>query len=152
MRIAVTAFLLLGVVAACADDQGDPTDARRAIETANAQFAERVKDHNATALASFYTPDCIVLPPDHVMVRGREMVAAFWSEAFQNGLKTMVLTTVDVERHMDVAVETGRFRLTVDVHGKPVDSAGKYVVVWKKQPSGVWQLHRDIWNAAPPAK
>ena len=77
---------------------------------------------------------------------------AFWAAAFQNGLKAMVLTTVDVERHMDVAVETGRFRLTVDVHGKPVESAGKYVVVWKKQPSGVWQLHRDIWNAAPPAK
>jgi len=40
--------------------------------------------------------------------------------------------------------------LTVQPEGKEASTASaKYVVVWKRQPDGSWQMHRDIWNSVP---
>jgi hypothetical protein len=34
----------------------------------------------------------------------------------------------------------------------PVLNAGKYIVIWKRQPTGEWKTHRDIFNwDIPPA-
>jgi hypothetical protein len=32
-------------------------------------------------------------------------------------------------------------------------NAGKYIVIWKRQPTGGWKIHRDIFNSdVPPAQ
>jgi ketosteroid isomerase-like protein len=59
----------------------------------------------------------------------------------------VVLHTETVERAGDYAIETGTVTVTVQPEGKAAQTSnGKYVVVWKRQTDGSWQLHHDIWN------
>jgi uncharacterized protein (TIGR02246 family) len=133
-------------------EEMDLTQVRQAIEAGNAKFAEAVRQGDGAAIAALYTDDATVLPPDSDMVKGRERIEALWKGSLQMGIKEAVLTTVDVSSHGDLAYEIGTVALKVQPEGQePAELKGKYVVVWKKTPEGVWKLHVDIWNSGPPA-
>jgi ketosteroid isomerase-like protein len=132
----------------------DPvSEARAAIEAANAKFSEVFARGDATALASMYTSDAFLFPPGEDVVRGNTPIGQFWKKSHESGVASAKLTTMDVERSGDIAFETGKVELVVRAEGKPDASAtAKYLVVWKRQPDGAWKLHRDIWNDLPAAK
>ncbi|HSD10523.1 MAG TPA: SgcJ/EcaC family oxidoreductase [Candidatus Binatia bacterium] len=132
---------------------GGVAEARAAIEAANAKFSKAVEAGDADAVAALYTADAIAFPPDHDMVKGRKAIGEFWKATQQSGVKSAVLTTVDVGRSGDVAYEVGTVLLTIQPPDKAATTASaKYVVVWKRQADGSWQLHRDIWNSLPAGK
>jgi uncharacterized protein (TIGR02246 family) len=133
--------------------QSGVAEAQAGIEKANAKFAKAFEAGDADAVAGLYTADAIVLPPDHDMVKGRKAIGEFWKATQESGVKSVVLTTVDVGRSGPVAYEVGTALLTIQPKDKAATTAtGKYVVVWKRQPDGSWQLHRDIWNSLPAGK
>ena len=133
---------------------GEPvSEARAAIEAANAKFSEVFARGDATGLAAMYTSDAILFPPGEDMLRGNTPIGQFWRNSHEGGIASVKLTTTDVERSGDIAFETGIVELVVRAEGKPDSSASaKYLVVWKRQPDGIWKLHRDIWNDLPAAK
>jgi ketosteroid isomerase-like protein len=54
---------------------------------------------------------------------------------------------VEVARSGDLAYETGTVAESFkDDKGQPVKMTAKYVVVWKKQPGGLWKAAVDIFN------
>ena len=128
-------------------------EARSAIEAANAKFSEAFARGDIKALSSMYTSDAIAFPPDSEMVRGNEAIGEYWKATRESGVRSAVLTTVEVSRSGDVAYEVGKVSLTIQSAGKePVMAMAKYVVVWKRQTDGSWKLHRDIWNSLPATK
>ena len=125
----------------------DMTQVRLAIEEGNSKFSAAVRKGNGAAIAALYTEDATLLPPDSDAFKGRAAIEAFWRGGLRMGIKEAVLTTVDVSGAGDLAYEIGRFALKVQPEGKGlIEQKGKYVVVWKKAPDGVWKLHVDIWN------
>ena len=150
--LAAAAVCVASVVYAGTREDG-VAEARAAIEAANAKFSKAFEAGDASALAALYTADAIAFPPDHEMVKGRKAIGEFWKATQQSGVKSAVLTTIDVGRSGDVAYEVGTVLLTVQPESKPATTASaKYVVVWKRQADGSWQLHRDIWNSLPSGK
>ena len=128
-------------------------EARSAIEAANAKFSEAFARGDIKALSSMYTSDAIAFPPDSEMVRGNEAIGEYWKATRESGVRSAVLTTVEVSRGGDVAYEVGKVSLTIQPSGKePATAMAKYVVVWKRQTDGSWKLHRDIWNSLPATK
>ena len=133
--------------------EGGVAEARAAIEAANVKFSKAFEAGDANALAALYTADAIAFPPDSEMVKGRKAIGEFWKGTQQSGVKSAVLTTVDVGRSGDVAYEVGTVLLTIQPQVKAATTASaKYVFVWKRQADGSWQLHRDIWNSLPSGK
>lgn len=113
------------------------------IAQVNRAFEDAVRRNDMERLASLYTPDAMVLPPDAPFVRGRDAIRQFWTTAAQGlGLKDVRLHTLDLQTAADTAYEVGEAQLTVQSGVTFV----KYVVVWKKA-DGRWSLYRDIWNA-----
>lgn len=146
-------ILLVSVVCARSEPKGGAKEARSSIEAANAKFGETFERGDAAGVAAFYTTDAIVFPPDSQMVKGRQAITEFWQATMKSGVKGAKLTTIDVGRSGDVAYETGTVVLTIQPEGKAATTASaKYLVVWKRQSDGSWQLHRDIWNDLPAAK
>ena len=128
-------------------------EARASIEKANAAFSEAFERGDLAALAALYTHDAIVFPPGGEMVKGRQAIEEFWKATRESGVRSAMLTTVDVGESGDLAHEVGTVLLTIQPEGKePATVSAKYVVVWKRQTDGSWQLHRDIWNDLPPAQ
>jgi uncharacterized protein (TIGR02246 family) len=116
-------------------------------ETA-AALAARLAARDAAAIASFYTEDAVLLPPDMEPVSGRAAIQEFFARTHAGGAPRVELATVETYMLGDHAWRQGTFRLDGPGEGEPV--AGKFVELWKKS-GGRWLVHRDIWNAnAPP--
>ena len=113
------------------------------IEAVNRAVEDAVRKRDTERLATLYTADAIVMPPDAPFVKGRDNIKQFWGSAIEQlGVKDVRLNTIDLEIAGDTAHEVGEAVLTLESGG----TTGKYVVVWKKV-GGQWRLHRDIWNA-----
>ncbi len=129
----------------------DLAQVRQSIEEANVKFSEAARSGDATALASFYTEDARLLPPNSEMIQGREGVEAFWAGGFQMGIKEIVLTTVDIMEMGDMVCEIGRANITIQPEGQEaIEDIVKYVVIWKKTADGAWKLYVDIYNTNLP--
>ncbi len=131
----------------------DLAQVRQAIEEANVKFGEAVRMGDAATVASFYTEDTTLLPPNSEIIQGREGVEAYWTAGMQMGLKDAVLTIVDVIGMGDMVCEIGTYVVTIQPEGQDAfEDNGKYLVIWKKAADGTWKLHVDIWNTSLPAQ
>jgi uncharacterized protein (TIGR02246 family) len=116
------------------------------ILAANEKFMDTFRSGDFAKLASFYTEDAKLLPPGSEMLVGRENVQNFWKGASEMGIKAVRLETSDVLESDQIAVENGRYTLTIQSdESTSVEEVGKYVVVWKFAED--WKLHVDIWNS-----
>ncbi len=131
----------------------DLAQVRQAIEAANVRFGEAARSGDAATLASLYTEDARLLPPNSEMIQGREGIEAYWGGGFQMGIKDIVLTTVDVMGMGDMVCEIGKAVISIQPEGMDaIEDMAKYLVVWKKGVDGTWRLHVDIWNTSLPAQ
>jgi uncharacterized protein (TIGR02246 family) len=129
-----------------------PGDAENAIRRANADFAAAARAGNAQMLVdNFYAPDAEVMAPNVPAFRGREAIRAFWAAFLATGSVDLALTSTNVTQpSSDVAIETGRYDLSLrPASGQAIKDAGKYMVVWKKS-NGRWWATEDIFNTDMP--
>lgn len=133
----------------------DVPSAADAIRAANARLAELVLARQTDAVFDvFYAEDAVLYPPNSGPVSGVEAIKTLWRGLAASGKVTMALTFDEVQQHGDTALEIGHWTLDVvpASGGAAVHDHGRYVVVWKRQPSGAWRATHDIWNSsqAPP--
>ena len=101
-------------------------------------------------MAAHYSVDGVILAPDTVRIDGREAIHGLWQAYVDAGVTDLSLTTVNLDEHGDTAYEIGSFSLSApDGNGGMVQANGKYIIVWKKDVDGIWNLHWDIWNSNP---
>jgi uncharacterized protein (TIGR02246 family) len=107
-------------------------------------FAEAFNRGDTASMATMYTEDAYLLPPQADIMRGRPAIQQFWQAASEQ-IGDMKLTIVDIESlGSDAAREIGT--LTGKTKGQPQQEVvGKYVVVWRKVGND-WKLATDIWN------
>jgi uncharacterized protein (TIGR02246 family) len=127
---------------------GSKSDARQAIEAANRNLTASLARGDAAGMATLYTANGQLLPPNSDVASGTQAIQAFWQAVIGMGIKEATLQTGEVEAHGDTAFEVGRF--TLKGEGGHVLDQGKYIVIWKQE-GGQWKLHRDIWNSSQPA-
>lgn len=140
---------VLAVLSGCEAMETGP-DAAAGIATSLEQFQAAYSSGDAAALASLYTEDAAVLPPDAERIDGREDIQAMWQSFMDAGVADLELETVELRPHGDSASEVGTFTITApDGQGGRVTVGGKYIVLWREGEDGVWRLHRDIWNDNP---
>jgi uncharacterized protein (TIGR02246 family) len=154
-------FILVAVAAiltACSSSRSissdySPGDAENAIRRANADFAAAARAGNAATLVdNFYAPDAEVMAPNYPAFRGRDAIRQFWMGFLASGSVDVALTSTNVRQpSSDVAIETGRYDLSLrPASGQAIKDAGKYMVLWKKS-NGRWWAAEDIFNSDMPA-
>ncbi|MDT8307553.1 MAG: SgcJ/EcaC family oxidoreductase [Anaerolineae bacterium] len=121
---------------------------RDIIATANDKFMATFKAGDAAGMATLYTEDGQVMPPNSDFVRGHEALQGFWQAIMDMGVKDATLDIVEVEDLGDTAIEVSTY--TMQGEGGQVIDEGKYIVVWK-QDDGQWKMYRDIFNSSRPA-
>jgi len=106
----------------------------------------------ADNLASCFTSDCSLMPPDGPMVSGQEALRS-WSQGVAaqfviNGR----YTGSDVTAAGDWAIEryTGILTLTPKAGGAPVEETVKGIHIYRRQADGSWRIAQDIWNSDAP--
>jgi len=120
---------------------------RQEIERRVGEFVAAFNRGDMAALAGLYTEDAKLLPPDSAMMTGRSAIQQFWQGARDMGVREVDLRVQEVEQGGDLASEIGLATLMIQPEGgQATTDTVKYVVVWKRQRGGPWQLAVDIWN------
>jgi ketosteroid isomerase-like protein len=120
------------------------TEVTSEIEQQNREFEKAFNGARFGDLAALYTEHARALPPGSAAVQGRPAIEALWRAANEAGIKHLKLHTGTVDAVGDTAYEVSTATLT----SGPGDTQDvKYVVIWRRNPGGLWQLAVDIWNS-----
>ena len=152
MRKLLIALLTLGLLG-CTAETSDPTvgepsslsesDAKAIVEAGNEVFKTTFEAKDAEGLASLYTVDGMIIPPDGPNAVGHEAIAAYWAPVME-AFASATLTTEEVfPIGNDRILERSQIDI-LDSDGNKVVNA-KAIVLYMLV-DGTWKLHRDIWN------
>jgi ketosteroid isomerase-like protein len=133
--------------------QAPPPDTRAAdeaaVRAASAEWGKVAAAKDLEKTLSYYADDASMFPPNAAVIAGPDARRKAWTALFspEELVFSNAATKVEAARSGDLAYETGTFEESFkDANGQPIKLVGKYVVVWKKQPSGQWKAIVDIFN------
>ncbi|MBL7825400.1 MAG: DUF4440 domain-containing protein [Saprospiraceae bacterium] len=145
-------FLFLFCTFSAFAQQNQRADA--AIREQAALFSQYLVAGNYKAVADAYTHDAKIFPPNLEVLTGREAILKYWTPnpIHQSRLISHRLIPQEIKIMGKIAFDWGHFEgVTRLGSGETTAWRGKYVVVWKLNPSGVWKMYLDAWNRSPDA-
>jgi uncharacterized protein (TIGR02246 family) len=137
---------------ASAQAPADSTAAAQAIAQSAQAFSRALERGDAEGMAAQYVDDAVLVPPNGRVIAGRDSIRVFWTPRNPD-FRTLAhsLTTDRLEVAGEVAVEVGTWRQEGQLKDEqPRESAGRYLVVWRRQPDGAWKMQFDSWTAPFP--
>jgi uncharacterized protein (TIGR02246 family) len=122
------------------------------INDLRSRFEAAYNAGDAAGVTALYTDDAVSMPDHHAAVQGKAALQQYFQEVFAQYTTKLSLLSPDLEINGDVAHETGIYTMimTPKAGGNAMTQSGKYLVVLKRQPDGLWRLHHDIDNTSTP--
>ncbi len=142
---------LTSVFAACAvPAPAGLTDADRAdIQAVSDEFVEQFLASNFAGVASTYTEDGVLMPPNAPSVTGRAAIEEFLSTNFPP-VTQFDLTIVTTDGSGDMVYVQGTFHLVMTgPDGSTIEDTGKFIEIRRKV-GDRWLLAYDIFNSDLP--
>jgi ketosteroid isomerase-like protein len=105
---------------------------------------------NYDQAAALFAGDGVLMATSLEAAYGQKSVERLLRQLGETGYGDLRLETTRVEHSGDMAMELGRFTVTVrDGTGKLVPERGKYVRVWRRL--GAWLIMADCWSGTSQA-
>src|SRR5437763_3412388 len=110
---------------------------RNEIEALAAEFSKAFTNRDVDAVGSFYAENAKVLTPNAPLVEGRAGLREAVQQYYAMGAEGLQLHTTDVIESGDLAIEVGRYEMTIRPPGQDsLIDVGKYVAVHQRQSDG----------------
>lgn len=123
---------------------------RQCVEDVTARWEEAFNRGDAGACAALYTDDATVLPPDSVVVHGKQAIEALFKDWLEEGVANASLGTEQVGSSGDLAYQVGMHAADELLEDGTIErGVGQIVNLLKRQADGSWKLHVSIYNTAP---
>lgn len=122
----------------------------QAIDRVREQHVGALNGGNADAWVSEFTDDGVQMPPNAPANVGKAAIAN-WSRGFLSYFRVQFALDADEVRILDDwAFERGDYSidLTPSAGGPSLTDAGKYITLYRREPTGTWRMARDIWNSS----
>jgi uncharacterized protein (TIGR02246 family) len=122
-------------------------EVRRAIEAGNATWERAFRTLDATAVASTFDEAGVNIGADGACMKGRaEIEEAMRSYFERSGPATRTKVEIgDFTVDGDLTYEWGHSEFHfAPKPGGPVQRAGRYLAIWKRQPDGGWKILRNL--------
>ena len=117
------------------------------IELSSQKWVETYNQNDWQALAAFFTPDAVMMPPNGQIVQGRDAIAK-WEKDNETGFR-IAFKIEAIEARGDLAYVRGRSCVFIPdgAGGHGVD-VGKFLEIRKQQANGEWLIKADIFNSS----
>ena len=150
-------LVLAAVVGSCTTAQppvaqkADLTVIGAAVDSINKAFFTAVAARDTDAVASFYSDDARLLPPNAPRADGRAGIRAAWAEFLRTpdlslDIKSSGLVTSEAG---DLVVDIGSYTMKAKGPKGAFEDVGKYVTVLRKADGG-WKIVVDTFNSDTP--
>jgi len=144
VTLAATVLLLAGCQAATAPDSRSAQMAQQDISDMHAGLLKAYNAKDPVGVASFYSDDAILMPPNLAPVKSKIAVTDFMRQMLAPPMSSMLMNVAETVVSGDYAFSTG-FYTELRADGTTLDD-GKFVEVLKND-SGTWHIYRDIYNS-----
>jgi ketosteroid isomerase-like protein len=104
-------------------------------------------------ILKFYAADAVFLQPTGERVSGSAALRALFQKVMATFNSDLTLRSQNLETSGDLAYDSGDFQetLTIIATGARITSKGSYIIIYRRQPNGDWQIVQHAWTGAPPA-
>jgi ketosteroid isomerase-like protein len=104
-------------------------------------------------ILKFYGPDAVFLQPSGERITGSAALRALFQNIMATFNSDLVLHSLNLETSGDLAYDSGEFQenLTTIATGAKITSKGSYIIIFKRQSNGSWQIVQHVWTGIPPA-
>lgn len=130
----------------CATVEIDIAEIRSDVDAGNAAWIDAFRQSDAAALAEVFNEDGALLGANGKVTRGRERIESAMAEIMAGMGPTE--TTIESDNLWlveDTAYESGSYSYTFTPKDKTTQtSAGRYVVLWRRDRDGRWKIQFDI--------
>jgi uncharacterized protein (TIGR02246 family) len=127
-------------------------DVQSLIRNLAQDFVTSFNTGNYDQAAALFAPDGAFMAPHYDPAYGPKAVERLLHQFGDAGYQDLRLETVRVESSGDLALEIGRYTVTINqADGTVRADRGKYVKAWRRL--GAWLIVADSWNSnLPPAR
>jgi|SRR5579862_94142 len=98
--------------------------------------------------AALFRPDAEFMPPHRESCQGTKAIERIFKEWADQGYEDLRFETISVDSSGDMAVETGRYSLTMRRGANAIADAGRYLRSWRRL--GAWLITADCWSSNIP--
>jgi uncharacterized protein (TIGR02246 family) len=145
--------VVLVAAAGCAPKANAPKDVA-AVKAQMAAYGPASSSGDAAAVAELYADGAVRLSANTPLVVGKDAIRAQWQASYDNVIHKETDAAEDVQVVGDLAVARGVWQAT-DTPKLPgaaiIQSTGKQIFVYRRQPDNAWKIIADIWNSDLPA-
>ncbi|MCB0486939.1 MAG: DUF4440 domain-containing protein [Cyclobacteriaceae bacterium] len=118
-----------------------------AIQKAADRFSDAYVKGDYRTMVSIYTDDAVLMSPGQDMIYGREAIYKFWTRDTTYHQIFHKSKSDKLEIIGNLAFDNGYWYSQAEYGGEKHDLySGKYLIIWKKNEQGEWQMYHDIWN------
>jgi uncharacterized protein (TIGR02246 family) len=99
-------------------------------------------------LATIYSEDAWLLPPNFEIVIGRDAIKDFFTARMSAGKFEMQIDIIQLDEYDSHAIEISKWvMISVDSVGNKKEDSGKSMVIWKKN-DDQWLISRDMFSSS----
>jgi ketosteroid isomerase-like protein len=103
-------------------------------------------------ILKFYAPDAVFHQPAGERITGSAALRTLFQTILATFNSDLTLHSQNLETSGDLAYDSGDFQesLTTIATGAKITSKGSYVIIFKRQPDGNWQIVQQVFTGTPP--
>jgi ketosteroid isomerase-like protein len=103
-------------------------------------------------ILKFYAPDAVFLQPTGERITGSAAIRTLFQTIMATFNSDLILHSQNLETSGDLAYDSGDFQetLTTIATGAKITGKGSYIIIFKRQPNGSWQIVQHVWTGIPP--
>ena len=115
-------------------------------------WVQDLRTKQLESILKFYAPDAVFLQPNGERIAGPAALRTLFQTIMATFNSDLTLHSQNLETSGDLAYDSGDFQesLTTIATGAKITSKGSYIIIFKRQPNGSWQIVQHVWTGTPP--
>jgi ketosteroid isomerase-like protein len=116
-------------------------------------WVQDLRSKQLEPILNFYAADAVFLQPNGDRLTGAATLRSFFQMIMSTFNSDLTLHSQNLDVSGDLAYDSGSFEesLTTIATGTKITSKGSYIIIYKRQPGGSWQIVQHVWTGTPPA-
>jgi ketosteroid isomerase-like protein len=153
LRRAAVAFLAFATILAAPASRAAP-EASTLVTLAKIREAwvQDLRTKQLEPILKLYARDAVFLQPTGERITGSAALRTLFQTVMATFNSDLALHSQNFETSGDLAYDSGDFQetLTTSATGAKVTAKGSYIIIFKRQPNGSWQIVQQVWTGTPP--
>jgi len=123
-----------------------------AIAKIREAWVQDLRTKQLECILKFYASDAVFLQPNGDRITGSAALRTLFQNIMATFNSDLTLHSRNLEASGDLAYDSGDFEetLTIIATGAKITSKGSYIMIFKRQPAGSWQIIQHAWMGTPP--